>query len=672
MNQQIVHSLPYRRDIDGLRGIAVLLVVGYHAGVAPLTGGFTGVDVFFVISGYLITQVILKGLHEGTFTYRGFYLRRARRLFPALFALLAACSLVGVMLYPPPELRLFGTVLSYVALFGGNVWFALHQFNGYFAVGGNPSILQHTWSLAVEEQFYLLYPLLVASLMRRNPRAMRPVLLLLTALSLAGCLWWTAHHHVGAFYLLPPRAWELFAGAAIGAGILPSPRSRLLRELAVATGLAMIAAAAVRFTPATNFPGYAATLPVAGAALVLWAGAGASFSAGLLRSRPLVGAGLLSYSLYLWHWPVFVLARYIPCSRPELPFPPLEQAGLILLSLALAWLSWRFVEQPFRSGPLAPSDRRLARYTIAAALLILLLGRGFVYSRGLPERFRVPTRNLLWANSALHQDLSPLLECDNGSGPRTDDAPPRSCRFGQAPHNVLLVGDSHAAQLLTLFRTMQAKDDFAERGVITAVTSGCPPDIHLNSVFPGSHCDRTSADAWHRTAEPDIDIVFIQFYPWWGYDGAMCEPTPSGCGRLLTDAEIRRIFLTDLAAAIETLRSQGKRVVLGMPFPAYEQDIPNLQIRKIMLGRFAPVKAPQERLDSWRSDLLALAARERIGVFDPHTVLCPGGPCQYQIDGVGLIRDSGHMADSKTGILEEGIRRAIAEAPAGASPEAAR
>ena len=288
--------LEYRADIDGLRAVAILPVVFFHAGFGFAQGGFVGVDVFFVISGYLITSLIHREMLAGKFSLARFYERRVRRLFPALFAMLSVCAAVAAWLLLPQDLRYFGGSLFATTLFSSNIFFWLEA--GYFDVAAERKLLLHTWSLAVEEQFYLLFPIFLLLVLRYLPRRLVAVTGAVTVASLLASEWMLRSSDSAAFYLAPFRAWELGLGASL-ALIAPVARhDNRHAEVFAWLGLAMIAASVAVFSWQTPFPGLHALAPAVGAALVIWSGSGTSTHAGrILSARPLVFTGLISYSL---------------------------------------------------------------------------------------------------------------------------------------------------------------------------------------------------------------------------------------------------------------------------------------------------------------------------------------------------------------------------------------
>lgn len=386
------HQSDYRLEIDGLRAIAVLGVILFHVDV-KCPGGFVGVDVFFVISGYLITSLLLRDLETGRFSLVQFWERRCRRILPALAVMVLVTLLAAGFLLLPDDYLKLGRSAVWQALFASNVHF--WQDTGYFAAAAAEKPLLHTWSLAVEEQFYLGMPLLLAVLVSLRPTGgRRHIGIILTALMGAGLGWSVfilRRDPASAFFLLPSRAWELLAGALLA--VLPMGLTLGLgrwREIPALLGLGAIVGSYALYNADTRFPGLAALPPVLGTALFLAANqrpAGApppTWCGRLLATRPLVSIGLLSYSLYLWHWPLLAFVNYWS-------FVPLAKGGkllLILLTFLLALLSWHFVETPFRLRRVCASRRSMLIASGMAVLLLLLAGVGITHFQGLP--WRVP------------------------------------------------------------------------------------------------------------------------------------------------------------------------------------------------------------------------------------------------------------------------------------------
>lgn len=374
-----VSGFEYRRDIDGLRAVAVGAVVLFHAGFG-LTGGFVGVDVFFVISGYLITSLILRRTEAGTFTLKDFWLRRVRRIAPALIVVVAAVMAVSASFMMPRDLEKVGKSAFAQAIAAANIYFSGDT--GYFSGSAELKPLLHTWSLAVEEQFYLLLPLLLMAFRRQSRRTLMTALGVMAAASFGYSLYLMGVRPTSAFFLLPSRAWELLAGSLLACLPVRTIAARWQRETLAWLGLAGILVPCVLYDAETLFPGLAAVPPVLGTVLLILANTESPTSIGrVLSNRLCVGLGLISYSLYLWHWPVFALTRYW---MPELSIG--VAGGLVAASVGLAWVSWRYVETPFRRTLLRSNDVRLLQSVVAVQAVILLLGLSLDLLEGFPGR----------------------------------------------------------------------------------------------------------------------------------------------------------------------------------------------------------------------------------------------------------------------------------------------
>ncbi|WP_247278802.1 MULTISPECIES: acyltransferase family protein [unclassified Bradyrhizobium] len=422
--------MKYRADIDGLRAIAVLSVLAFHYNAA-LPGGFTGVDVFFVISGFLITQQLSAEISNGTFSILNFYDRRIRRIVPALAVVLALSLWIGKFLLLPGDYKSMAASAAYAA-FGASNFFFLSN-TGYFDQTSDLMPLLHTWSLGVEEQFYLAWPLLLALIATGRKRIdLAAAMGAAVVIGFGASLFWLDTDPKGAFYLVLPRAWELALGALL---VFLRPLPQRLGAAAIASGLALIAAGFV-LVHASAFPGAAALYPCVGAALVIWPRvAESNLGYWLGKLRPI---GLISYSLYLWHWPVWVLFRhYINNAEPS----PLETIALAATSIVLAFLSFRFVEKPFRKPTWEPA--RTVRVGSFAAILLFCSGMYVHSSEGLPERMSpaiYPMRSLdaMWGWDCPKYEQLPQLKG-------------QYCSFGHdwatAKTKALLWGDSHAGHL---------------------------------------------------------------------------------------------------------------------------------------------------------------------------------------------------------------------------------
>ncbi|MGB0440801.1 MAG: acyltransferase family protein, partial [Paracoccaceae bacterium] len=332
--------MQYRAEIDGLRAVAVLPVLLFHAGISLFGGGFVGVDVFFVISGYLITTIIISEIEGDRFSLIQFYERRARRILPALCFVMLCCVPFAWAWMLPGQMQAFSHSLIAVSLFVSNVLF--WRESGYFAAEAEEKPLLHTWSLAVEEQYYVIFPIMLIVAWGLGRNRVFWMIVVLSAISLALSEWGWRHKEVANFYLAPTRAWELFAGS-LAAFIRPRNLGRANTVLAT-IGMAMIVVAIFGYDGSVPFPSLYTLVPVVGTVLVLLFATQGTWVAGLLSTRAFVGVGLISYSTYLWHQPLFAFARIRLHDEPGMAL----MLGLCVLSLGLAYLSWRFIEAPFR------------------------------------------------------------------------------------------------------------------------------------------------------------------------------------------------------------------------------------------------------------------------------------------------------------------------------------
>lgn len=446
--------MKYRPEVDGLRAVAVLPVIFFHAGFDAFGGGFVGVDVFFVVSGFLITGILVDELESGRFSMAGFYERRARRILPALFVMLALCVPAAWALLPPSAMARFSDSLLAVALFSSNILF--WQQSGYFDTAAELKPLLHTWSLAVEEQYYILFPIVLAALYRFNRRLLVPVLLAGFVLSL-GLAEWLVHRKPGAaFFLLPTRGWELLLGAlsaVLGGRLVAGPATS---NILSASGLGMIVLAVFSFDRSTPTPGLQTLLPTAGAALVLlYARASGSWAGWILSKRPVVWIGLISYSAYLWHQPLLAFFRH---ASPG-PLGLGRTWVAIIAAIVLGYLSWRFVEIPVRNRQKV-ARRSIVMLSLAGASLLGSVGAaghvtvGFRELRSDNPRFvrdadlqrdRTDRQKLIRAGSCHFDENLPIADFIR----RWD------CRSGDEnllDSRIAVFGDSHAADKVVALR----------------------------------------------------------------------------------------------------------------------------------------------------------------------------------------------------------------------------
>lgn len=497
--------MKYRSEIDGLRALAVLPVILFHAGFSVFSGGFIGVDVFFVISGYLITTILINELEEGRFSILRFYERRARRILPALFTVIL-CTLPFAWVWMlPSQFKDFSQSLMAVSLFASNIYFFLKS--GYFSPASEELPMLHTWSLAVEEQYYLIFPVFLLLAWRFGRARVFWMIIGFSALSLALSEWSARHMPSANFYLAHTRAWELFAGSI--AAFIASKRGVRANDLLAAIGLAAIVFSIFWFDDSTPFPSLYALLPVGGVVLLVLFGGAGTLAARLLGLKPVVAIGLISYSAYLWHQPLFAFARIRQSGEPS----HAVMGALAAAALALAWLSWRFVEQPFRGKtPLLPSRRAL--FTASGAALVALAGFGAAGHVKNGFDFRLsPSDRALYAFTKYEKKSAPLYrkgKCFLTVNQTYADYAPECTMAGGA----VIWGDSHAAALsVGLRRRFDA--------VTQRTATSCPPILPYRSAAR-PHCFDTNAAILAEIAAAPPKTVLLHA-SWASYSAGLAE-----------------------------------------------------------------------------------------------------------------------------------------------------
>lgn len=645
---------PFRTDIQGLRAIAVGLVVLYHAGVPGVPGGYVGVDVFFVISGFLISSHLLEAIErDGRISFAQFYARRARRILPASFVVAGLTAVSVVLFFPPLTVeRVLRDALATV-LYVPNLAFAA-QDTDYLA-DHSPSPYQHFWSLGVEEQFYLLWPLLLlllALLVRRRRAFVAAGIAVLAALSLAACISFTQTHQPLAFFLLPTRAWELLAGALVATAVLG--RTPRIAPWAAAVGgwagVAMIVASAVRFDEATPFPGYAAVLPVAGAAAVIYFGASRPRGgpAAALSTGPMQLIGLISYSLYLVHWPLLIVPQAAAGYDQPLELGMKVLLGIVV-ALPLAYLLYRFVEQPLRfSGARRPRSTLLGTAAITAVLALMLgAGAGWASSReisGGPAVAPAPSfpESPPDATPVLPSNLTPSLESagddvpsvyEDGCHNDVSTEAVRECVYGNpsGSFEVALFGDSHSAQWLPALEVL-AEDDH-EMAIRTHTKSSCPAaDVTvLDKGVPYRSCDRwRSAVMDELVADPPDLIVFSNYaaYPLHG---------------LADEGERLRAWEEGVERSVSALRQAGSRVLVIADTPRFDAT-PSTCISS-HLGDVLECAGPRSQVLDADQTSAERRVTEAVGgeYADLTEFLCDSRICPVIVDHLLVYRDVNHL-----------------------------
>ena len=626
-------SLRYRPEIDGLRSLAVVPVVLYHLG-SILPGGYIGVDVFFVISGFLITKLIIPEISKGSFSLTLFYMRRIFRLAPALFFVIGIIGITSLYMMPPLQLMQYSKSAIFALLFSSNIFF-LHQGSDYFSGGLETQSLLHTWSLGIEAQFYLLISLLLTAIRGYPNRSIKWVMVALTALSFFFSLWAVEVARLSAFYLLPARIWEFGVGSLVALGVTPQPRTRAWREVISFSSLTAIALPIIFYGAATPFPGAAALPPVIGtAAFLVVSSSGPSFGKVALSSKLLVSIGRISYSLYLWHWPVIVLFRNLLGSDVLAPWAQLFAATL---SLVLAYITWQYVERPFR---------RAGRFTraqlfgaLVAAGSMLTVGFGTIVAlNGIPARFTPRELNVL---APIH-DYS---EC--AARPAEGDY----CIIGSlgSQPTFALWGDSHAEVIAPAFASAARR---MGRSGYLMYASSCPPLLGVN--HPGRPTCRpfNTRSVQFLSKHRELKQVFmVSKWPLWKRDKGAPGRFGLGVGLVETDSSERwlnpDVFNRALYRTLSVIG--GTRVTLIGDVPQIGWDVPSHLFAHARFGTPIPIGPSFASVRDGQAGtniILAESARRAKGTFiDIGKYFCRPA-CLIENKGLSIYKDDNHLTAS--------------------------
>lgn len=631
-------QIPYRPDIDGLRALAVLSVLFYHAGWGLLPGGFMGVDIFFVISGFLITSFIVRDIRAGTFSMVSFWERRARRILPPLFVVVTATLIGGWILFLPFDLVQLGKEMASQAVFSSNLLFMTQ--GGYFDDGDQFKALLHTWSLAVEEQFYLFFPIGMALFARFIGRPFFYLILPAALLSFALCLYASGLSQRLAFYALPFRGWELLAGAMVALAAPPILHP-VVRNIIATGGLFLMLLAIFFYKTQYAFPGWVTLLPVAGASLFIWAnGAGATLCGRLLSWKPVVGIGLISYSLYLWHWPVLIFARYIPVLDGAIVVP----IACLLLSTMLAVLTWRFVEQPVRHKLYFSTRRSLFLFSGAGLLAMAVLGLWIVTAKGMNWRFSTEVA----AYAAARTDENPhRYECDQPSLSRIHRGDICQTRPEYGKPSFVVWGDSYADAIAPAFYVQSEKHH--QNGYLVT-GHGCPPILGADIKMPlrSFDCLASNHAVIKMIERENIRSVFL-VGNWDSYllPGALTFEDRAWFENDYA-ARLEQIELAGLQRTVDILGKAGvQNIYVMMNVPYTKFDPPRALGLAVHYGQPLPFVAFDEYQAGLAGGIEKFRAQSgdaSITYINPASMLCDGVKCFAAKDGRSLYFNPGHLS----------------------------
>lgn len=655
-----IASSKYRPDIDGLRAIAVIPVVFFHAGFAGFSGGFVGVDIFFVISGFLITSLILPEALEGRFSIITFYERRIRRIFPALFAVMLVSAVASYWLMWPRAFKEFGQSILAATGFSSNFLFAFQL--GYFDSPAETRPLLHTWSLAVEEQFYIGFPLYLMLAVRWFRPALRYVTLAISLVSFGISMYFVSYFPSAGFYLAPSRAWELLLGSMLAMGMFPEIRSQRIRTFLCLAGLVLIAWAVMFFSEHTLFPGASALVPCLGTALVVHAGAGGiNPISRLLSARWLVFFGLISYSFYLWHWPLIVFTELYLFRDAKY----IEAAVIVMISIPLAVLSWRYIEQPFRTNRRIFTRQRIFAFAGVTMALTAALGLSLHLTEGLPSRMPAYAQELASQSDDCHQ-FGGHCNFEDPNDIRSDTL----CRLGSdiaTRRDFVLWGDSHA-KIIADAISKAAKS--TGRGGWQATSEGCPPLLGINRTDRRyGYCRNVSRALFNVISQPQVrQVIIAARWSLWSENSHYRYEIGDEDDLYDRDDQLRKlsnheVMRRGLIRTLDALKPLNKRVTIIAPIPEIGWDVPSVLAMEAWHGRdihSEPTRSDFMSRNQFVFELFCeLQSEYDFELVYPHELLCDQVICQVMRDHHPLYCDDDHLSKHGISYLAPAFERAL-------------
>lgn len=623
----------YRKEIDGLRALAVLPVVFFHAGISFVSGGFVGVDIFFVISGFLITTNIIAEKEAGSFSLLTFYERRIRRILPALFVVMACCIPLAWLWLLPNDLRSFSQSLIAASTLVPNYFF--YRTSGYFDTTNELKPLLHTWSLGVEEQYYLIFPLLILVLWRFGKWRIWWMLALIGLTSLILAQWISSISPTFSFYMLPTRGWEILVGALAAIYLrnqtpyfhASENQNKSICEAMSLLGVLLIVYAVLTFDNQTPMPGIYALIPTMGAVLLLVCATNSTFIGKALASRALVGIGLISYSLYLWHQPLLAFARY----RLVEPLSTAMTIAILMTTLGLAFLSWKYVERPFRDKKLIVRKSVFISSSVLAAAFIVVGAVG-VMSKGMPSR--MPDAVL---QAMEKTELDGKLRDDGGCNLQKNEYAHARCIKGakQTEPQFVLMGDSHAA---ILAHELGAAFEKAGISFMQRTKNSCPFARGL-TMSSSNNCDKYLTEYLKEMNAAQGPNTYIIASRWSYYakgqhaesGGVAISRRRFSAGAVPVDAseEARgRSIIQSYVESISFLLGTGKKVILIYPIPAHQWDVPRRWARTMTSNEEKQLEISIEYALVVQQDAAIAKAFDALGLHEnltrirPDKILC--------------------------------------------------
>lgn len=628
----------YRPDVDGLRALAVISVILNHMGFSFFSGGYIGVDIFFVISGFLITKIITKKIHNNTFSLSTFYEKRIRRILPALYTVILVTAFFVSLIFGLGEVKSFYKTVISTLFFFSNIQF--YKDIGYFNVDAVFKPLLHTWSLGVEEQFYIIFPLLLLFFYKvlKTPRKISYTLFFIFLLSMGANIWTVFYNKEMAFYFIHTRAWELMAGALLSLNIIPAFEKSWQNQVVSFVGFLMIVYGVFLYKPATLFPGYNALLPVLGTALLIHTGKGGrTYVSCVLSSRPILFIGLISYSLYLWHWPVISLNSYWALVEGAPFFDDLIIGFLIVI---LSITSWYFIERPFQNQKIV-STRGVLILMGSLTIIMFMVAKGAHKTTLLDEVLANP-ETIIYDEDFLFDKKYIDSGCNVGAS-RIEKG--QLCAFGKTEKQEIdfaFWGDSFAETLAPAFEIAAKKQN---KKFVYAIEHACPTilNVPFKGSARGSRCEVSNAFIMEQIKKHKIKNVIIHLsYNYNNIDlpaGHRCEKY-NGVAR----------FNCLLNETVETLNQLGVNVHIIGPIPGGVKPIQLRKYKKDPKDFCVPKETAYPKNPELMKGFKTLRENNKIKYYDPAQVLCFDGMCQCEHNKKPLFSDGGHI--SKYGALQ--------------------
>ncbi|WP_445426525.1 acyltransferase family protein [Alishewanella sp. HL-SH06] len=648
--------MKYRKDIDGLRSVAVLPVLFFHAGFSGFSGGYVGVDIFFVISGFLITKILLNELENNKFSILKFYQRRARRILPALFSTLIFTTLFAGLIIPPELFKEFGQSLVSVGFFASNIFF--YWETGYFGFDAEKVPLLHTWSLAVEEQFYIFVPPLLYLLYRFGVPILGIAILFLSISSLT----WSQyllndHQQSSSFYLLFSRAWELFVGSFIAIYQIDKKKiSTITSQVVSLIGLLLIVFSMFLFSKDTTFPGFSALIPVVGTFLIISFCRQDTLVFNLLSVKPMVWIGLISYSLYLIHQPLFALSRFLYLTEPSPQFFSI----LIVLCIIFSYLNYRFVETPFRNQQRF-NDRIILISAGVGCLAIIILGLAIHISQGFAIRYN---------NKELQDSIqrSPVRAKCHATG-TSYDIPENACKLnGHQKQSWAVLGDSHGVELSYALAERLKKHQI---GLTQHTLSSCQPALKNILRMPG--CSAWQAGVVNSlVADKSITTIVlifrtsaflagpnIKYYPVLPDEDRSVEFEVDSAQ--FSKEQSYELYWENYQHLIAILLDSGKQLIIVDPLPELPLDIRQLiyprelltQTYHLPLEQTTPLSFYKKRNKFILAKLETLTNKSKVLRVSPLTTFCNNEYCSAIKNEKSLYFDTNHPSMFAAGLLSD-------------------